>query len=221
MSRKKSTASSYIVVPIIYMIIGGVCIFILGSPLYRLASGYGHMMITKGAPSYPNEYDSKVFDLIGHNMDISEIQIPRLGAQYGYIHSESVDMNAPIYYGDSEELFLEGAGQYVASGLPGEGKPILIGGHDVTYFAPLEFITEGDKITIDTNYGRFEYVVTHTAIADAGDTTAYDLTATCEQLILYTCYPFGEMVGSRRERYFVYCDRVLESSNLQEEEGTR
>lgn len=179
------------------------------------------MMITKGAPSYPNEYDSKVFDLIGNKVDISEVQIPRLGTQYGYIYSESVDMNAPIYYGDSEEVLLKGVGQYVSSGLPGEGKPILIGGHDVTYFAPLEFIAIGDKVTIDTNYGKFEYVVTNNAIADADDMSAYDLTSSLEQLILYTCYPFGEVVGNRSKRYFVYCDRVLESSNLQVEEDTR
>jgi sortase A len=92
--------------------------------------------------------------------------------------------------------------------MPGEGKPILIGGHDGTFFAPLKEIKNGDIINITTDYGQFEYKVISAKIADKTDTTAYDLTQEKEQLILYTCYPIGKVTGDRSDRYFVYCDRV-------------
>ena len=39
------------------------------------------------------------------------------------------------------------------------------------------------------------------------DTTAYDLEADEENLIMYTCYPFGT-TNYTDERFFVYCDYV-------------
>ena len=39
------------------------------------------------------------------------------------------------------------------------------------------------------------------------DTTAYDLDADRENLIMYTCYPFGTLQYTD-QRYFIYCDYV-------------
>lgn len=176
-----------------------------------MIESHANMVITKGAPSYPNEYDQDMLDLVMNKkstFDVSDIQVPALDTHYGNISCERIGLEAPIYYGDSDPLFQKGIGQYPASGLPGEGKPILLGGHDGTYFAPLEQIEINDRITINTNYGQFEYKVTGTKIADALDQAAYDLSQDKEQLILYTCYPFGKLIGDRSDRYFVYCDKV-------------
>jgi sortase A len=56
--------------------------------------------------------------------------------------------DAPLYFGDDDQSFENGAGQYVLSGIPGEGRPILVGGHDLSYFAPLEDIKKGDEVTV-------------------------------------------------------------------------
>ncbi len=184
-------------------------IIVGGKPIINMAKAHGLMVIKKGAPSYPNEYDMDVYQFLqskGTDM-VSEIQVPSYGTHYGNIYSERINLEAPIYMGDSESILLEGVGHYTASGMPGGGKPILIGGHDITFFAPLEWIEPGDMVTLKTNYGQFEYKVTKTLITDPLDTTAYDLSLEKEQLILYTCYPFGQVVGDR-DRFFVYCEKV-------------
>lgn len=214
-NKKNNKLIAYIGMPLLFTILGFLVLYIAGAPLVNMLESYGNMIITKGAPSYPNEYDPELSKLVLSKksaFDVSEIQVPALETYYGVISGESIGLAAPIYYGDSETVLSKGVGQYTASGLPGEGKPILIGGHDGTYFAPLEQAVPGDLITIETNYGLFEYKVTAIKITDATDITAYNLSQEKEQLILYTCYPFGQVIGERSDRYFVYCDKVVEES---------
>ena len=45
------------------------------------------------------------------------------------------------------------------------------------------------------------------AVVQETDTTAYDLDADTENIILYTCYPFGILTRTT-QRYFVYGDLV-------------
>lgn len=174
------------------------------------------MAITKGAPTYLNKFNhnTTIFTQNKDKENTSEIQVPNIGLHYGNIYCERIGLEAPLYYGDKEEILLEGAGQHIASGLPGEGRTILIGGHDITYFAPLEQIEVDDIVEIETSYGKFQYQITSTIITHAQDDTAYDLTLQEEQLILYTCYPFGKVVGDR-ERFFVYGQKI---QNVAEDE---
>ena len=65
-----------------------------------------------------------------------------------------------------------------------------------------------DKLTsFVTEYGEYHYTVTGTRVATDTDTTAYDLDATEENLIMYTCYPF-DALGYTPLRYFVYAKYV-------------
>lgn len=194
---------------IILMTIAAALLIIGGMPVVNMTKAYWKMMIVKGVPHSPNEFDTDVSLFVKKRGQetMSEIQVPYLGTHYGNIYCDRIDLTAPVYYGDTEEIFLEGAGQYSGSGLPGVGKPILIGGHDITYFAPLEYIELGDIITIETNYGEFSYRVISTLITQGDDMSAYDLDLQEEQLILYTCYPFGKVVGER-ERFFIYGERI-------------
>ena len=92
--------------------------------------------------------------------------------------------------------------------LPGFNRTILIAGHSIPYFEPLGNIKTGDIISISTHYGDFQYKITNTKIADADDSSNYDLKQDKkEQLILYTCYPF-ELIGYKSQRLFVYADKI-------------
>jgi sortase A len=211
MSSRMKRIATYVRMSVLFILLGYAVLYLAGAPIVTFVTSHGKLIIVKGAPSYPNEYDPEMSKLVMNKkstFDESEIQVPALETHYGNILCERIDLTAPIYYGDSDTALENGVGQYPASGLPGQGKPILIGGHDGTFFAPLEKIEPGDVVRVSTNYGQFEYKVTATKIADAMDATAYDLTQTKEQLILYTCYPFGQLIGDRKERYFVYCDKV-------------
>ena len=49
----------------------------------------------------------------------------------------------------------KGAGSSVHASFPGQGETILVGGHDTTFFAPLEKLEENDEITVNTTYGDY------------------------------------------------------------------
>ena len=210
MNRNLRRVLTYVKMSLLFMVLGAIILYVAGLPLASYVIAQGRMVILKGAPGYP-EGDSvelsEQFENQG-TLDLSEIQIPELDTQYAMITCENLELSAPLYYGDSDVSLQYGVGQYSQGGFPGEGKPIMISGHDATFFAPLEKVAIGDVIIITTDYGRYEYKVTATAIADQSDQSAYDLTQGKEQLILYTCYPFGKVTGNRSKRFFVYCDRI-------------
>ena len=67
-----------------------------------------------------------------------DVQSPYVGTHYGQIEIESVDLSVRLYWGDSDAILDKGAGQYIGSSLPGYRKPLLIGGHNLTFFKPLK-----------------------------------------------------------------------------------
>ena len=207
MNKILKKAFIYSKMSLLFMILGAAVLYIAGKPLADYALSYMSMIINKGAPGYLNQ--GELIEAIAgdsETLDMDEILTPALNTQYGTIYCEQIGLAAPLYYGDNNYSLQNGAGQYELSGLPGEGKPILVGGHDGTFFAPLEDVGEGDIITVKTTYGKYEYQVSEIRIADKDDAPAYDLTLDQEQLILYTCYPFGQLIGEREQRLFVYCD---------------
>lgn len=134
-------------------------------------------------------------------------QYPAVGDKIGHLTISGTVVDCDVYWGDSEAQFALGAGIYAGSHLPGEGGTILMASHTGTYFRDLESVTEGADITITTDYGEYHYTVTRMAVVQETDTTAYDLDADTENIILYTCYPFGILTRTT-QRYFVYGDLV-------------
>lgn len=132
---------------------------------------------------------------------------PSVGDRVGHLTISGTVVDCDVYWGDSEAQFSLGAGIYTGSHIPGEGGTILMGAHTGTYFRDLESVTEGADITFTTDYGEYHYTVTRMAVVEETDTTAYDLDADTENIILYTCYPFGILTRTT-QRYFVYGDLV-------------
>lgn len=133
--------------------------------------------------------------------------------QYGSIRCGNIELSAPLYYGDSDEDLEKGAGIYPASSLPGEAGTTLIAGHDSTYFAPLKNISIGDVIELDCVDGTHDYRVVGTKVAKASDESAYKFQDEKDELILYTCYPFGVSQTQRDERFFVYAVEINAEGN--------
>ncbi len=143
------------------------------------------------------------------NIPLSKISYPRYSEQYGELKCMELKVDAPVYFGDRGAYLESGAGTYSGSAIPGQGKTILIGAHDTTFFRGLENVKKGQKFTFTTTYGIYEYQVRETIIYHAGDyEKGYDLNAGKEQLVLYTCYPFGKLNGEKTDRFFVYLDRI-------------
>lgn len=165
-----------------------------------------------GAPEYAYHENSSNLPVTGKAGE-KRWEALVVGTQYGAISCEGMDWRVPLYYGDSEEILELGAGTYTGYSLPGEGKRILLGAHDTTYFSVLDQFEAGDVLVIDTVYGSYRYRVSCTAIADVSEALPEETGNAGEELILYTCYPMGETKEVRTERYLVYAEKLAKSGD--------
>ena len=131
---------------------------------------------------------------------------PVAGEEIGKLKISSVSMDIDIYQGDYEEQLRIGAGHSQLSTLPGEKGKVVLAAHRDGFFAPLEFVKEGDEVIIETGYGKFYYKISKIWIAEADDMTV-TAPADKEMLVMYTCYPFY-FIGSAPNRYIVECEFV-------------
>lgn len=132
---------------------------------------------------------------------------PTEGENYGRLTIGGTSIDCNLFYGDSAVELSSGAGTYAGASIPGQGSTTLIAGHTGTYFRDFERIQKGTMISIETRYGKYRYEVTDIRIAEENDTSAYDLNASEDNLILYTCYPFGQ-ISPTTQRCFVYAKFV-------------
>ena len=140
-------------------------------------------------------------------VSISSFTFPSYENQFGELIIDDCQVNAKLFFGDSNMVLRNGVGIYSGSAIPGYGKTILVAGHNNTYFNGLKYAKPGQIIRIRTNYGNYQYEITDTQVKDQSDSTAYDFDAKEENLILYTCYPFDEL-GMTPNRFFVYAKFV-------------
>jgi sortase A len=133
--------------------------------------------------------------------------IPAYGDRYGQISSDKAGLDAPLYYGDGNDELIQGVGTYQGAYIPGAGRTILLAGHRDTHFSRLDELDAGDIIHVNTSYGKYQYEVVDSRIADDTDTTAYDFSRKDENLIMYTCYPL-DSIGLSSKRYFVYANYI-------------
>lgn len=214
MTKKQGRLMAYILMPLIFAMIGYGVLYIAGAPIVKLVYNVGSMFLTQDAPSFDTDLGT-VFEDSGltaegqsETVAISTIVVPKFGEQYGELSCERIGLSAPVYYGDSNEILRVGAGQYIGSFLPGYGRLIMLCAHNTTFFRPLQNVEVGDIFVFKTSYGVFEYQVTETAIKDHNDSSAYNLLIDSEQLIMYTCYPFETLAGTNTDRLFVYCEKI-------------
>lgn len=204
---------AYICIPVGFCVLGYLLMYTVFNPIISPVLTVSEIFMSD-ADFKSGENLSSIFDESSASaqensgtVEMSQVQIPSYGTHYANLSIPSVSISAPLYFGDSNAVLNSGLGQYNGSFLPGFGKPILISGHNNSYFNSLQYINKGDEITITTNYGIYKYQVTETKIASYSDSSAYDLTADSETLILYTCYPF-DTLGLTPQRFFVYAEKI-------------
>ena len=134
------------------------------------------------------------------------VKYPTYESEYARLKIDGLDIDLPIYYGDSKEVLKNGIG--FTGSFPGfKGTTILSGHNSKTSLNNLKNIKFYDIITIETNYGVFKYGISKM------ETLKYDQYASLEKgdktLIIYTCYPFDEIIYSNY-RFVIYADLVKE-----------
>ncbi len=150
------------------------------------------------------EYDSLTKSIINR---------PKYGKKFGTLKIPEIDLNLPIYHGDTLDIIRYGVGHYGGSYFPGERGTIILPAHNnVGFFHEIDRLVKGSKITIETDYGTFEYEVDSYKVVNETDLDAFPIQEEKEMLIMYTCYPIRHgVVGRRTQRYVVYSHRVGDS----------
>ncbi len=209
---------AYICVPLVFTLLGYSVIYAVGSPLFSPFLSILQMISLKQPLDFQNDNLDSIFSEgmtqptpdktdDGEVLKASGITFPTFGTHYGELRIDGTSVKAPLYFGDSKVILKKGVGQYNGSFYPGCGGTIIIGGHNNTFFHNLDEAVVGKIVVLETNYGTYTYEVTETAVKKATDKTAYDLKATQENLVLYTCYPF-DTLGLTPDRYYVYAKYV-------------
>ncbi len=204
---------SYIALPILFSVLTALILYFTVwptvAPYYSLFS----ILLTSEEQEEYNGVNLMEQISAGENLanresiSVSEISLPREGDQYGNLTIEGTSVDAPVFYGDGEKQLNQGVGTYAFGYLPGQGGTILMGAHTNTWFSDLGSAKIGSIIKLETNYGVYEYKIVDAQVKDHQDRTAYDFSRTDENIILYTCYPFGT-IGFTTQRYFVYGEYV-------------
>ena len=198
----------WITVPLFFLLIGYLIMLLIAQPYIRPVTSLYQMIAQDQAPDFSSTARDLYSDKKGlpsdGELDALDIKSVRVGDTMGKIMIEAADIDVPLIYGSTDECLYVGAGIRIQSGKPGYGKPVMIAGHTIPYFKNLGIVKNGQIITY---YGIFKYKITGSQVADASDTSAYDLSQNKEQLILFTCYPL-DGVGEKEDRLFVYADKV-------------
>jgi sortase A len=129
--------------------------------------------------------------------------MPDYGDRYGRLTISGTEIDASVFWNDSETELNKGIGTYAGGWLPGFGRTVLMAGHRNTSLKDLGSAEVGSVITLETHYGTYTYEVTDIAVKHMSDSSAYDFSKDQENIIIYTCYPF-DYIGAAKERYFVY-----------------
>lgn len=136
------------------------------------------------------------------------INYPAYGTQYGRMIIKSINVDLPLYFGDSLTVLKKGIGHSSGSYFPGEGGSILCAGHSYRgYIRSLPQVNIGDEIKITTSYGEFTYKIYQTKIIQETDLDAVPIQKEEEILMLYTCYPV-DTIGHPTKRFVVYAKPV-------------
>ena len=138
------------------------------------------------------------------------VSYPEYGSKYGTIKIPSLNVELPLYFGDTLSILRYGVGHSNLSYFPGEGGTVLCMGHNTfSMLASLHQIQKGAQIIIETTYGKYTFEVYETQIVGKSDIDKAPIQREKEILILYTCYPLNNM-GHSTKRFLTYSNLVSE-----------
>ncbi|HLV00401.1 MAG TPA: class D sortase [Acidobacteriota bacterium] len=129
----------------------------------------------------------------------------------GKIEIEDLDLSAMVQSGVDEVSLRRGVGHLPSSPFPGEPGNVVLAGHRDTFFRPLEWVEEGDLISLETLDGRFLYRVQWTAVVSPDAISVLDPTSE-KSLTLVTCYPFT-YIGAAPERFIVRAREISQEQH--------
>ena len=138
------------------------------------------------------------------------INYPEYGTQYATLEIPKLNLNLPVYFGDTLEILKKGVGHSSGSYFPGEGGSIVYMGHNSkNMFRRFSELQVGKEMTVTTSYGKYTYVIYDMALIKETDVDKLPIQKEKEILMVYTCYPFNN-IGYATQRYVVYAELKTE-----------
>ncbi len=131
---------------------------------------------------------------------------------FGVISIPAMDLEMPIYLGATEQHMAAGAAHLSQTSLPigGENTNCVIAGHrgynGASYFRYIDKLKVGDTVSVTNLWETLNYRVAEIKIIDPNEVSQILIQPGRELLTLLTCHPYA---SGGRQRYVVYCDRIL------------
>ena len=133
---------------------------------------------------------TKIYDLyslinimsIKENNDVFNVKVkdqkiiekPSYGVNYGTLKIGSLNIELPIYYGETKEILKHGVASN--TNMPGENKRIIMSAHNSSKFLKyIKDIKNDELIKIETTYGKFEYQVFKTEVLNEDEFDKFTL----------------------------------------------
>lgn len=214
---------AYFGMPAAFCVTGYLVLWLALQPVWSVAMATMAFLVADDAPQFDSNlrcvYDPDAYkpeeqvavEEPSNVIDGKDVAFPLSGEQYGQLECARIGLDAPVYWYDEDDILMFGVGQSLISMPPGFGYPIILSGHNTTFFNCLQNIAEGDVVTFHTNYCDYDYRVTRVEIHDEVELESYLLNKACqerEELVMYTCYPFQTVVEGRFDRFVVLADRI-------------
>jgi sortase A len=172
-------------------------------------AGYAGYQIVGMNASSSSDYLPQVLPVV-QPQQVPTIVNPEVGTVFGTLTIPRINKVIPIVEGTGASELKKGVGHYIGSVLPGIADNSVLAGHRDSVFRNLGQVKLGDLLTITTDWGVFNYVVSKIRIVKADDKTVIVPTSGAV-LTLSTCYPF-RYIGNAPKRYIVQADLIVEDS---------
>lgn len=195
----KATISSIIVALLITGILLLAIKLFLGREIEKVFTLVNKVSITTSAKAEPEQ------TVISEEKQTLQ-NYPEYGTQYATIEIDKIDVNLPVYFGDTLEILKKGVGHSSGSYFPGEGGSIIYMGHNSkNMFRRFSELQIGNEIKVTTSYGEYTYKIYDMQLIKETETDKLPIQRDKEILMIYTCYPFNN-VGYATQRYVVYAE---------------
>ena len=195
----KATIIELIVALFITVILLGVGYFLFGAKVEDTMS-----LISKVSIGVSD--GSEVVDTVIDDDNKQLKNYPEYGTKYATIKIPKIDVDLPVYFGDTLDILKKGVGHSSGSYFPGEGGSIIYMGHNSKkMFRRFSELQKGNEIEVTTTYGDFKYKIYDMQLIKETDVDKLPVQKEKEILMIYTCYPFNN-IGYATQRYVVYAE---------------
>ena len=136
--------------------------------------------------------------------------------KFGVISIPKLELEMPLYLGATDENMAKGAAVLSETSIPigGANTNAVIAGHrgwgGASYFRYITDLTLGDEVIITNLWEPLRYQVMGTKIIEPHEIENILIQPRRDMITLLTCHPYA---SGGKQRYLVYCERILESEN--------